>query len=212
MHFVDVHTHEKQQSADAIRIYNLIAGEELPESFFSIGIHPWYADKNSIEQVEHIIAENPERCVAIGECGMDLLRSPLAQFEQEELFRAHLELAKKYEKPVILHMVRATHIFGRIIKDFPDVNYIWHGFTGKFDVVQQYKNYNVYFSFGASVKNEYVWEHIDEEKLLCETDDSKETIENTYRMLASIRNTDVDSLKNQIFANAIKVFGHGLER
>ncbi|PLW94888.1 MAG: hypothetical protein C0592_01380 [Marinilabiliales bacterium] len=212
MRFVDIHTHGNQSDADAIRIFNLIPGEKLPESFFSVGIHPWYANKYTIDQVEEIIKAHPDKCVAIGECGLDLLRSPLGPFEQEELFRAHLELARKYNKPVILHMVRAAHVFGRIIKDFSDLTFIWHGFNAKPDVFHQLKNRNVYYSFGPSVKSEYVWEHIDVEKILCETDDSNENIETVYQNLASIRNLNEENLKKQIFANAIKVFGDGLER
>lgn len=212
MHFVDIHTHNKKLNADTISIYNLIPGETLPESFFSAGIHPWYADKYKIEQVEQTIQDNPEKCIAIGECGLDLLRSPLGQFEQEELFRAHLELAQKYNKPVILHLVRATHVFGRIIKDFPNLTYIWHGFNGKPDVFQQIKSQNVYYSYGPLAKSGYVWEYIHVEKILCETDDSGKNIEHFYQKLASIKNVDVKELKEQIFTNTIKIFGHGLER
>lgn len=212
MHFIDIHTHINQQNVDAVRIYNLIPGENLPESFFSVGIHPWHADKYEISTIEEIIAANPEKCIAIGECGLDLLRSPLSQFEQEELLHAHFQLAQKYKKPVILHLVRASHIFGRIIKEYPDLTCIWHGFTGKIDIIQQLKNNDVYFSFGLSAKNEYVWEHIDEERIFCETDDRNDAISTVYEKLAEIRNTDADLLKKQIYLNFKNLFGDGLAR
>lgn len=212
MRFIDVHTHGNQSDAGAIRIYNLIPGEKLPESFFSVGIHPWYADKYKIDQVGQIIEANPKKCIAIGECGLDLVRSPLSQFEQEELLHAHFQLAQIYKKPVILHLVRASHIIGRIIKEYPDVSCIWHGFTGKIDILHQYKNNNMYFSFSLSAKNEYVWEHIDEERIFCETDDRNEAISKVYEKLATIRNTDANLLKKQIYLNLKNIFGDGLAR
>lgn len=71
--------------------------------YAAIGIHP-NNENISINQVmslEKLL--NHERVVAIGEIGLDYYRNTSEKHTQWEVFTAQLELAKRYNLPVIIH-------------------------------------------------------------------------------------------------------------
>lgn len=79
-----------------------------------LGLHPCYVAQHRHEHIDEL-----ERClqscpqiVAVGEIGLDYflddLKAPEAKRKQAEFFRAQLELATRYDKPVVLH-VRKAH-------------------------------------------------------------------------------------------------------
>ena len=72
---------------------------------FSVGIHPWEADKadsDTWQRLETMAADS--RVAAIGECGLDKLRGP-APDVQMAVFRRQAELAERLGLPLIIHMV-----------------------------------------------------------------------------------------------------------
>ncbi|HCB63295.1 MAG: hypothetical protein A2W93_11010 [Bacteroidetes bacterium GWF2_43_63] len=211
MHYYDIHTHNESKSPSVTGILNLIPGQAVPESFFSVGIHPWFAKDASIADLNEYV--NAPFCVAIGECGLDAVKSAISFDEQKILFRAHLELAGKYSKPVVLHVVQSTNELFHVLKDFPELVYIWHGFTGNEELIKQFSQFNIYFSCGPrGLKKPEIWLSMPEGRLLCETDDSEAQIEQVYAELAAIRNESVEQLAKIIENNVIRIFGYELER
>jgi TatD DNase family protein len=211
MLYYDVHTHLTSNHPSAVSILNVIPGQAVPESFFSAGIHPWYAKDAYIEDLHKHIT-NPY-CVAIGECGLDNLKSDIDFAEQKKIFYSQLELAKQFSKPVILHVVRSNNELFHILKDFPELAYIWHGFTGNIETVNQFSRFNMFFSFGnRALKNENLWRTLLDDLIVCETDDSSSDITDIYSSLALIRNIDLESLALIIKNNIVKIFGNELER
>ncbi len=77
--------------------------------FFSVGFHPKYADKFELEMLEEYV--NDERCIAIGEFGLEYGRmshdeaiyKPIIE-QQKKVLKAHLEFAVKHQKPIIIHL------------------------------------------------------------------------------------------------------------
>ncbi len=77
--------------------------------FFSVGFHPKYADKFELEMLNEYVDD--ERCIAIGEFGLDYGRMsydeaiyrPIIE-QQKKVLKAHLEFALKHQKPVIIHL------------------------------------------------------------------------------------------------------------
>ncbi len=83
---------------------NVILAEKYKELYFSVGIHPSEADKvteHNLKKIEKLISHN--KCIGIGETGIDLYRNYSSLENQIKLFEYHLCLAKKYNKPVIIH-------------------------------------------------------------------------------------------------------------
>lgn len=70
--------------------------------YATVGNHPYDADK-SMEGFEELIANNPEQIVAVGETGLDYFKNELDPEIQKESLRAHAELAKKFDLPIIIH-------------------------------------------------------------------------------------------------------------
>ncbi|MCS7134754.1 MAG: TatD family hydrolase [Candidatus Pacearchaeota archaeon] len=73
-----------------------------------VGIHPEYAHQVKEEEIEKVInfIEKNERDIsAIGEIGLDYycMTEELVRKKQENLFLTFIELAKKLEKPVVVH-------------------------------------------------------------------------------------------------------------
>ena len=79
--------------------------------YAALGLHPIVVerhDEQSLEQLELHLAAKQEKLVAVGEIGLDLYREN-PQFERQQfLLDAQLQLAKRYDLPVILHS-RRTH-------------------------------------------------------------------------------------------------------
>lgn len=72
--------------------------------FVSAGIHPQNADTYGPADVQKLSALcSDDKVVAIGETGFDLYRTPGSEQKQKELFRAHIELARKLTFPLVIH-------------------------------------------------------------------------------------------------------------
>jgi len=82
--------------------------------FYSVGYHPKYADQFDASVLEEYVHD--ERCIAIGEFGLDYgrlskeeeLREPIVS-EQKRVLKIHLEFAVKHQKPVLIHL-RDKHV------------------------------------------------------------------------------------------------------
>ncbi len=81
---------------------------------FAVGVHP-YDMENYDEAPFHELLTHP-KCVAVGECGLDYFRlegdddaKAAEKRKQAEVFRAQIALAKRYEKPLIVHIRDASH-------------------------------------------------------------------------------------------------------
>ena len=91
---------------------------ELAEShesiYFAVGIHPYDKEQYDEARLESYI--NHPKCVAVGECGLDYFRLEGSEAEiaeekrvQKEVFEAQIALAKRYKKPLIVHIRDASH-------------------------------------------------------------------------------------------------------
>lgn len=101
--------------------------------FFAAGIHPYHHEQYDEATLESFLCD--EKCIAVGECGLDYFRLPEDKGEQEkekeaqhEVFRAHIRLAKKYQKPLIVHIRDANDDSKRILleENAADVGGVLH--------------------------------------------------------------------------------------
>ena len=75
-----------------------------PDVWAAVGIHPHeagFADAAALAEIERLAAA--PRVVAIGETGLDFFRHLAPRDVQEHAFRAQLALARRVEKPVLVH-------------------------------------------------------------------------------------------------------------
>ena len=81
--------------------------------YFAAGIHPYDMDK--YDKLDFDTYLSHPKCVAVGECGLDYYRLEGSDEEKEQekekqksVFRAQIKLAKKYGKPLIIHIRDAS--------------------------------------------------------------------------------------------------------
>lgn len=83
-----------------------------PQSYLAPGLHPVYIEQHQPEHLDHLqqILQT-QACVAVGEIGLDTFlpqhKQPENLAKQREYFAAQLELARQYNKPVLLHIRKA---------------------------------------------------------------------------------------------------------
>lgn len=96
--------------------------------YATLGLHPYDAADLAEELMkswEVMIAENP-KIVAVGETGLDYVKTKVDSEIQKRSFRAHLKLARDTGVPVIVHNRAADLDVLAILKEFPDVPAVFH--------------------------------------------------------------------------------------
>lgn len=111
------------------------------EIYFALGFHPYFLDGNSpahLRALERLLGEHHARCVAVGECGLDGMVT-VDKDLQEQMFIAQIELAKTFQKPLILHSRKTHNRLIQLLKQhkFTDRGVI-HGFAGSYQQAMQY--------------------------------------------------------------------------
>lgn len=75
-----------------------------PAMWAGLGIHPHFANEATPDDIAYLKASlSHDKVVAVGETGLDYHYDNLVKDNQFRLFRAHLELAVAFRKPVIVH-------------------------------------------------------------------------------------------------------------
>lgn len=85
----------------------------------ALGLHPCFLqqhdiDQNLLELETHL--KQRDDVVAVGECGLDLFIEDPQLETQLRLFDAQLELAAKFDLPVVLHVRRAVDLITQRLK------------------------------------------------------------------------------------------------
>ena len=206
--FFNFHTHFEQPQA----IVNLYATQQVKVSegyLYSLGIHPWKVTENyaeTIKNIETLLVEKPS-IVAIGETGLDRLKGAELSL-QMDCFKAHVELSERFQKPLIIHCVRAFSEIAQLHKSLsPTMPWIIHGFRANEKVAQMLSAHGIYMSVGEHSPSQSL-RAIPTELLLAETDDTQSiTIEEVYQNIATTRSIPLPELQKQIQANVATVLG-----
>ncbi|MGR6086612.1 MAG: TatD family hydrolase [Arcticibacter sp.] len=217
MNLFDIHHHSS--SNDSIRgtIINLTSGFSnlTDKGFFSIGLHPWYLNEETIFQDFEVLkfASSKPNVVAIGECGLDkVCKTDWAL--QENCFRMQIDLAEQVQKPLIIHCVKAyPEVLGMIKKQRNMVPVVFHGFNKNNEIALEILNHGYHLSFGKHLFNEntaQVFTTVPLDRLFLETDASDIPIAAIYEQACSILDVSIEKLQTQIEANTIEVFGKSI--
>ena len=146
--------------------------------FPMMGVHPTSvrADyEKELDIVESWLEK--EKFIAIGEIGMDLYWDKTFQKQQEEVFRRQLNLAKKYNLPVVIHARESFDEIFKIIDEEVDdrLTGVFHAFTGTVEQANQIIEWGFMMGIGGIVtfKNaglDKVVRNIDINHIVLETD------------------------------------------
>lgn len=151
----------------AVEVGNFDAVRQLAHTLgdsYCLGIHPLYvpqATEDDLAQLDAALAQHQSdpRLVAVGEIGLDffvpaLCETPLRE-KQEHFYRAQLQLARKYQLPVVLHVRRSAD---RLLKHLREVSKggapwlgIAHAFNGSDVQAQAFLALGFKLGFGGAV-------------------------------------------------------------
>ncbi|MFT6986678.1 MAG: TatD DNase family protein [Psychromonas sp.] len=145
--------------------------------FSSVGMHPLH----QVEAVDSALLleyGQHEKVVAIGETGLDFFYSPDNKVVQEASFRAQIRVAKKVNKPLIVHTRDARQETLDILREegAEQVGGVLHCFTESLEMAQAAMEMGFYISISgiATFKNakelQSVIKAIPLNRLLVETD------------------------------------------
>ena len=109
-----------------------------PHIYGAIGIHPENVLDYKQEDLDYIEKNlsNP-KIIAIGEIGLDYHYDKSSKEKQIELFEYQLQLAEKYNMPVVIHSREATQDTIDILKKY-NVKGTIHSFSGSLEVAKIY--------------------------------------------------------------------------
>ena len=133
--------------------------QEIPGLVYTLGIHPLYtnqAQEGDIETLEKRIVESlsDPRFVGIGEIGLDYFVEDLDPHKQEFFFNAQLDLAQKYQLPVILHVRRSQDAILKALRRRSIPSGIAHAFNGSFQQAEQFIELGFKLGFGGAATYE----------------------------------------------------------
>jgi len=210
--FIDIHTHISSIQKDVFSIENKYPNSTDFSTPFSIGIHPWYISENTLQNDIKIIEEqlSSENCYALGECGLDRITD--VDFSlQIKVFKQQIQLSEKYNKPLIIHCVRAFQEIIQLKKEMnPKQPWIVHGFNKNHQIAFDLIQHQICISFGESLlKNERLQETFSKlplDFLFLETDTSEEHIENIYNIASELRKTEKQIIINTVKQNFSRIF------
>jgi len=165
--FVNASSHPQ----DWDKINNLAA--QYPQIIPAYGVHPWYVDDVDecwAERLENILAEKPHAIV--GECGIDRLKNANTD-RQVAILRRHIDLANKYNLPLIIHAVKANEQFAKLFSDLPERT-VFHSFTGSAEWGREIQKRGFFIGLNFSILRKNNLQEIigalDLHKILLETD------------------------------------------
>lgn len=122
--------------------------------YYSIGIHPMEVEKNiKIEKIEEIIRNesNNTKLVAIGETGLDY-HFDYPKDLQEKYFIEQINLANKYNLPIIIHSRESQEDVERILRDNPVKKAgIMHCYSGTPEMSKKFLEMGYYIGVGGPV-------------------------------------------------------------
>ena len=147
--------------ADCTHVRELVHqySQEIPGLVYTLGIHPLYtnqAQEGDIETLEKRIVESlsDPRFVGMGEIGLDYFVEDLDPHKQEFFFNAQLDLAQKYQLPVILHVRRSQDAILKALRRRSIPSGIAHAFNGSFQQAEQFIELGFKLGFGGAATYE----------------------------------------------------------
>ncbi len=205
--------------------------ERYEDVYFAIGVHPY--DKEAFFGLDFEKYVHHKKCVAIGECGLDYFRLEGSDEEkaeekrvQKEVFSAQIKLAKKYKKPLIVHIRDASSDSKTLLLEHNagEVGGVLHCFNAD-EQLLSLADEGFYFGIGGvlTFKNArklvQVLPKIPKEKLIIETDgpyltptphrgERNEPLYTIFvaQKMAELLDMPVEEIEDLTTENALKLF------
>jgi TatD DNase family protein len=202
--------------------------EDFPQVYAAIGRHPNSAtgfDDADLAELQALASH--ERCVAIGETGLDYYRDHAPREDQRRAFESQIELARATGKPLVIHTRNADDDTLQLLDQrASDLRVILHCFSMAARIQECLGHENWWFSFAGNSTYKNAADlreaalRVPAHRLLVETDapylspqpvrgrpNQPAHVVHTARALAVERRVSYDELEQAVEANAAALFG-----
>lgn len=199
MFYIDFHTHHVPVEQNVVAV---VDGRD------TWGIHPWDSLPRPLQKkggpqntvVPPSFEGVPGGILAIGECGLDALRGPSMDI-QEQVFLRQIALSEEIRKPLIIHCVKALDRLLQLRKEQqPAMPWMLHGFRGKPQQLRSLLDAGFFVSFGHNSNEESLC-LCPLGRMMLETDDGTASIKELYNNVAKKRGLDVEDLRKAMAEN-----------
>ncbi len=207
----------------------LAAAESFPQVYAAVGRHPNAAagfDDADLAELRGLAAH--ERCVAIGETGLDFYRDSAPPADQQRAFGAQIELARETGKPLVIHTRAAEQeTLDQLAAEAAGVSVVMHCFSMPARLEECLaRGYAISFAGNVTYKNAAELAEaagaVPEESLLVETDapfltpqavrrhrNQPAFVAHTLAFIAQLRGVEADELGATVERNGARLFGWG---
>ena len=195
----DFHTHHIGKRPAILSTKSAAASE-----YTSLEYHPWNLPETFAPL--SVTPESLSNFTALGEIGLDRLRGPALDIQQQYL-TALLQLASDCRKPVIFHCVRAFPELFALMKNF-SLPWAIHGFRGKVELLEEIWKRGGIVSFHPSIADNLpLLEKLSspQGKIAFESDDNAELDLETVVDMAMHKsgNTDLAEIADSTFGEFV---------
>lgn len=186
--------------------------------------------RDELFELEKQIIENKKSVVAVGEIGLDYYWNKENKEEQKDLFIKQIEIANKFDLPIVIHTREAVMDTIDIIKNKKrSINAgVFHCCPLNIELVKEAVKLGYYISFSGNItfksaKPEEVINYVPIDKILIETDSPYLTpephrgernnsmyVKFVAKKVAEIKNMSIEEISNITNENAKKLFKIGI--
>jgi TatD DNase family protein len=206
-------------------MYQLI--EPYDYIYCSAGVHPDYKEVTEPTVDGLCILVEREKVVAVGETGLDYIKTGTNMGWQRKRFITHIEAARECKLPLIIHTRNARQDTLDLLRRYKahEVGGVLHCFTEDWAMAEQAIDLGFYISisgivtFKQATAVQEMAKKIPEDKLLIETEspwlspvpfrgkvNHPGRVRHVAEKLAEIRNTSLEALAESTFKNANRLF------
>ncbi len=195
--------------------------------YYSVGIHPEYADKFNVSKMIYELKNRTDKLVAIGEIGLDYHYVGFDKNLQIEAFKKQIELAKEYDLPIIVHCRDAYEDCLEVLKSFLPIKKggVIHCFSADIEFAKKVieMGFKISFTGNITFKNNdnlrEIIKEIDLSNILAETDspymspvpfrgqrNEPKNVLKIIEKISEIKGLDFDTCDKILSNNAKKLF------
>ena len=203
--------------------------EKYPSIYFGTGCHPCDAfgfDEKEFDEIKKLASH--EKCVAVGEIGLDYYHEPYDKNKQIDTFIKQMEFAKEVKLPISIHSRDATGDMLKILKENKsklEYSGVMHCYSGSVETAKELLNLGLYISFAGPLtfKNANaildVAKYVPNDRCLTETDspylsphplrgklNTPKNIPLIVQKLAELKGMSEQDLASQIMQNGKQLF------
>jgi TatD DNase family protein len=220
----------------------IVLAKDEPTFFAAVGLHPNDTDEEfAAAAFDALAADSANKVRAIGECGLDYYRPDEPESvkrKQKEVFEQHIELAVKYEKPLMIHSrpskgtQDAYHDTIEMLtakkKEYGDkLKGDMHFFVGGVDEARAFAELDFTMSYTAVITFSHDYDEVIRflpmSHILTETDspyvapapnrgkrNEPTAVIQVVKALAAIRGEDEENVRMAVLQNAARIFSFSL--